>query len=142
VKDKALNLLGLMRKAGAIDIGEDNTGETVKAGKAKVLILAADASVNAVHRAENFAAGRNVELVKVPFTKEEISFRVGAGGCSMAVITDIGFANAFMKLLAAIDEVYLPQKESVEARFDKVQRRKSQMNAGKNKNVGKRRTNA
>ena len=41
--DKAMGLLGLMRRAGAIQIGEDNTGETVRAGRARLLLLAADA---------------------------------------------------------------------------------------------------
>ena len=42
MREKALKLLGLMRRANAIQIGEDKTGAAVKAGKAKLLLLAAD----------------------------------------------------------------------------------------------------
>ena len=45
--DKILNMLGLMRRANAIQIGETNTGSAVRAGKAKLLLLASDASDNA-----------------------------------------------------------------------------------------------
>ena len=41
MREKTLNLLGLMRKANAIAVGETNTGGAVRAGKAKLLLLAA-----------------------------------------------------------------------------------------------------
>ena len=101
MREKTLNLLGLMRKANAIAVGETNTGGAVKAGKAKLLLLAADASDNARSRARGFTHGRDVVTVTLPFTKDEIAAHVGVSSCAMAAITDIGFANAFMKSLAA-----------------------------------------
>ena len=58
MRDKLLHLLGLMRRANALAVGEVNTGSTARAGKAKLLLLASDASENARRRAEGFAAGR------------------------------------------------------------------------------------
>ena len=52
--DRAIGLIGLMRRAGAIEIGEDNSGSAVSAGKAKLLLTAADASENALRHAERF----------------------------------------------------------------------------------------
>lgn len=101
MREKTLNLLGLMRKANAIAVGETNTGGAVRAGKAKLLLLAADASDNARSRARGFTHGRDVVTVTLPFTKDEIAAHVGVSSCAMAAITDIGFANAFMKSLAA-----------------------------------------
>ena len=46
--DKALKLLGLMRPAGAIEIGADRAAEAARAGKARVLLLAADSTETAV----------------------------------------------------------------------------------------------
>ena len=37
MSDKILNMLGLMRRANAIQIGETNTGAAVRGGKAKLL---------------------------------------------------------------------------------------------------------
>lgn len=125
MREKALNLLGLMRRADAIQIGEEKTGAVVKAGKAKLLLLAADASDNARRRAEMFITGRNVQLVPLPFDKAELSQRLGVNGCSMAAVTDLGFANAFAKLLLGIEPgVYGEMAQQVERRFDKAERRK------------------
>ena len=54
MREKALNLLGLMRKANAVQIGETDAGAAARAGSAKLLILASDASDNAKSRAKGF----------------------------------------------------------------------------------------
>lgn len=139
MNEKCLNLLGMMRKAGAIEIGEANTGIACRDGKAKLLILAADASDNARRRAESFVNGRKTVMIKLPFTKEEVSEKVGAGGCSMAAVTDLGFANAFVKLLAADEpERYAEAAETLNARYDKAVRRKKSKAVEKKKRQGKR----
>ena len=130
MREKALNMLGLMRRANAIQIGEDKTGAAVKGGKAKLLLLAADASDNARRRAETFITGRNVQLVPLPFSKTELSEHLGVSGCSMAAVTDLGFANAFIKLLLSLDgESYGEIAQQVEKRFEKAERRKKSKKA-------------
>lgn len=143
MREKTLNLLGLMRKANAIAVGETNTGGAVRAGKAKLLLLAADASDNARSRARGFAHGRDVVTVTLPFTKDEIAAHVGVSGCAMAAITDIGFANAFMKsLAAAVPDGYDESAAEIQRRFEKADRRKKEAAAHeKNKRIGKRRNN-
>lgn len=143
MREKTLDLLGLMRRANAIQIGETNAGAAVRGGKAKLLLLASDASENARRRAEGFLHGRNAIGLTLPFTKEEISSHVGVGGCSMAAVTDIGFANALMKSLATLaPEEYSAAAEEVERRFFKAERRKKEAKAReRNKRIGKRRTN-
>lgn len=143
MREKTLNLLGLMRKANAIAVGETNTGGAVRAGKAKLLLLAADASDNARSRARGFTHGRDVVTVTLPFTKDEIAAHVGVSGCAMAAITDIGFANAFMKsLAAAVPEGYDESTAEIQRRFEKAGRRKKEAAAHeKNKRIGKRRNN-
>ena len=143
MREKTLNLLGLMRKANAIAVGETNTGGAVRAGKAKLLLLAADASDNARSRARGFTHGRDVVTVTLPFTKDEIAAHVGVSGCAMAAITDIGFANAFMKsLAAAVPEGYDESAAEIQRRFERADRRKKEAAAHeKNKRIGKRRNN-
>ena len=143
MSDKILNFLGLMRRANAVQIGETNTGAAVRGGKAKLLLLAADASDNARSRAEGFTRGRSVLTVQLPYTKEEISASVGVSGCSMAAVTDIGFANALMKSLSERQpESYSALAGEMDALFSKAQRRKKEAAAHeRNKRIGKRRTN-
>lgn len=143
MREKTLNLLGLMRKANAIAVGETNTGGAVRAGKAKLLLLAADASDNARSRASGFTHGRDIVTVTLPFTKDEIAAHVGVSGCAMAAITDIGFANAFMKsLAAAVPDGYDESAAEIQRRFERADRRKKEAAAHeKNKRIGKRRNN-
>ena len=138
MREKLLRLLGLMRRANALAVGETNTGSCARAGKAELLLLARDASDNARKRAEGFAAGHGVETVELPFTKEEFSSAVGVNGGSMAAITDLGFANALLKALAAEEpERYAALALETQARYERE--RKQQQT--RNKRIGKRRTN-
>ena len=139
MNEKILGLLGLMRRAGAIALGEDNSLETIRDGKGKILILAHDVSDNARRRAENAASGRNVETAELPASREELGAALGMSACSMAVVTDLGFADALARLLAAENPgQYGELAERVLARREKADRRKAQK--GK-KRVGTRRTN-
>ena len=76
-----------MRRAGRLEIGEENTGAAVRRGSAKAVFLASDASENARKRAEGFLAGRRALLVTLPYSKE-------------AACTDFGLAAAFLSALA------------------------------------------
>ena len=139
MRDKILGLLGLMRRANAITPGEDKSSEVLRAGKAKLLLLAEDVAENARRKAENLSAGRNVELVPLPFDREMLGDALGLGSCSVAAVTDLGFAQAFTKLLAEQwPEVYGDLAEQVRERSEKAARRKLQKGS---KRVGTRRTN-
>ena len=139
MREKMLGLLGLMRRASAISLGEDNANETVRAGKGKLLLLASDVSDNARRKAENAAAGRHVELVELPFDRETLGSAVGLAGCSVAAVTDLGFAKAFAELLAAdAPEQFGELAERVRSRSEKAEKRKTQKGS---KRVGTRRTN-
>ena len=141
--DKALKLLGLMRPAGAIEIGTDRTAEAAAAGKVRVLLLASDASETAARKAAFALEGKRALDLKLPFTREELSDALGVGDCTMAAITDIGFAEAFVKLLAAEDpERFADAAAALTAKHEKMRRRRSEKGTkGHAKTNGTRRTN-
>lgn len=143
MKEKALNLLGLMRKANALRIGEEDTGSAVREHAAKLVLLASDASDNAKKRASGYMYGSKAPLIRLPFTKEDISEHVGKSGCSMAAVCDIGFADAFMKLLCDISPTeYEDAAQTIQRRAQISKKRKNDSTPQKNKRTGKRRTNA
>lgn len=139
--DKTLGLLGLMRRAGAIQAGEDNSSAAVHGGKGRLLLLASDINENAMRRAEGYVFGHRTLLVPMPYTGAQLASALGMQGCSMAAVTDIGFANALMKNLCALDaEKYAALASEMEQRFDKAERRKKQTAQSKaNKRNAKRR---
>ena len=134
----ALGYLGIARKAGAIEAGENNSGAAVRGGKAKLLVLASDASDNAVRRAENFVYGRGTPLLKLPYTKDEIAATLGTGECAMVAFTDIGLASSFVTALAAKDTSFEGLAAELQSKRDRALARKKEAKAHTvNKKLGK-----
>lgn len=125
MKERIFGLLGLMRKASVLALGEDNSKEAITKGKAKLLLVPSDLGEKHRERACRYLEGRNVALVELPYSNQEIASAVGIGGCSMVAVTDLGFSNAFLKLLVAeYPEKYSAVAAEVQQRFDKAERRK------------------
>ena len=138
--NKALSYLGLAKKAGLLEIGEENTGAAIRGGKARLVLLARDASDNARRRAEGFLHGKKTPLITVPFTKEEISDETGKAGCSMAAFTDIGFAFSFAQTLSDGSPELDPVLEQLDGEKKRAQQRRQEAkNHENNKKYGKRR---
>ena len=134
MREKTLKLLGLMRRANAIQPGEDRAGEAVQAGKARLLLLASDAADNARRRAENLVNGRRTLLLELPFDRAELGGALGLGSCAMAAVTDLGFAGKLTELLAGIDPArYAEAAAETARRSEKAQRRKKETEALKRK---------
>lgn len=123
--DKAQQYLGIGRKAGLITVGEEGCGTVTGAGKAKLLLLAADASPNAVKRAESFLYGHRALLQTLPWTKEELSALLGKRGCSMICFTDLPLAAQFAAVMAEELPQWKDTAALLEARKEKAQRRKA-----------------
>ena len=123
---KVLNYLGIARKSGGLETGEDNSSAAVKAGKAKALIVASDTSEGARRRAEGYVFETQCVLLEIPFTKLEIAEITGKTGCSMAAVTDLGLAAAIAKALQdEFGEGYADAAESLKAAQRRVQERKA-----------------
>ena len=138
----SMSFLGLAMKAGRLEVGEENVGACARAKKAKVILLAQDASENAQHRARNFASAGNVSLLHLPCTKQELGASVGKATPSMAAVTDIEMASAFVDKLAGdnpgkYDDISRELKEKADRA---KQRRKEAKSHKKNVKPGKRRT--
>lgn len=137
--DAALHLLGLARKAGRIEVGEEPAGAACRARKAKLLILAADAAENSVRRAEHFAEAGNTVCVRTPYTKAQLGGALGRESCAMAALTDAGFAASLAKKLAQTDpQQYGEAAEALDGKAKKVlQRQREKRQHEKNAARGK-----
>lgn len=140
--DKALNYLGLMRKAGACAVGETDCGIACREGKVKLLLLAKDASDNARARAKGFIYGRKIPLLELPYEKMELAGRLGKGATSMIAVYDLGLAVAFVKALEP-QEGHEELLAQLEEKLQEQNKRKAEKKAHeRNKKLGKRRTKA
>lgn len=135
-----LPLVGLIKKAGRLEIGEEPVGACARARQAKLILVACDAAENSKRRAGHFAEAGGVPWVEVPFTKAELGGMMGRTSCAMAAITDAGFAASLVSKLAAADpERYGETAADLDAKARKVlQRQKEQRRHEKNLREGKK----
>ncbi len=94
---KISNMLGLAKRAGMLASGETAAVSAVKAGKARLLVIAEDASDNTGKRFSDMAAYRNIPLIRCG-SRDELGRSIGQGLRSSAAITDQGMADAILKL--------------------------------------------
>ena len=95
-----LAFLGLTERAGKLVTGEESCGMAARARKTHAILLASDAGRSTCVRGENYAEAGHCPLVRLPYTKDELGAALGRGAVSMAAVTDIGMASAFMDKLS------------------------------------------
>ena len=77
--------LGIARRAGAVFMGTEIIRDAVRRNKAKLVILAADASENTKKRLKNSCDFYGVRLFETQLTMDRLSSGVGIGRLTSAV---------------------------------------------------------
>ena len=136
--DKALNYLALARKAGRIELGEEPVGAAARAQKARLIVVASDATDHTRRRAQSFVAGTQQICLQVPFNKDQLGQAVGRSALALAAFTDPALALAFVKALGE-PERYAAQIASLDTRTKRIQQRQKEAKAHeKNVRTGKK----
>ena len=132
--EQILNLIGLAKKAGRLEVGEEPVGAAARARQVRLLLVAADAAPGSARRAQHFAEAGQCLLLTVPCAKAELGRAVGCTVCAMAALTDIGFASAIVNRLAQDDpKTYGSVAEALEVKAKRaMERRREQIRHEKN----------
>ncbi len=126
--DNILHMVGLALRAGRLEVGEEPVGAACRARDCRLILVARDAADNSFRRVRHFADAGQCLWVSLPCTKEELGQAVGRTACAMAAVTDIGFAEAIGRKLAALEpEKYAVTAEKLQVKAERAaQRRKEQ----------------
>ena len=136
--NKALNYLGLARRGGLAELGEEPVGAIARTGKAYVILVAGDASDHTWRRAKSYAAGTDQQCVRLECTKDEMGLAVGRTSLAIAAITDVQLALAMVKALGQ-PEKYKDVLEVLTAKAEKAKKRQAEAKAHKrNVRMGKK----
>ncbi|MCI2058328.1 MAG: hypothetical protein LKJ80_03880 [Oscillibacter sp.] len=120
-----LSLLGLARRAGMVQMGEDAAAESVDGRAARLLALASDAGGNTARRAAQLAARSGVLLIRLPSSKTELGSALGCASCAVLALEDLGFAAAAVDRLAQTDpKQYGPVLEKLKLKVKRAAERK------------------
>lgn len=105
--DKALNYLGLARRGGRVELGEEPVGAAARALRAYLIVVAQDASDHTWRRAKSFAAGTAQQCIRVSYTKAELGAATGRQELALAAFTDAALALAFVQALEGENKAVL-----------------------------------
>ncbi len=97
-KDRVLSLLGLAARGGNVVSGGFATEEAVKRGKARLVIIAGDASDNTDKKFRNSSDYYGVPCVYYS-DKQMLGYAIGKGERSCLAVTDKGLADSIRKHL-------------------------------------------
>lgn len=125
-QNRILSLLGLALRGGRLAVGEEPAALAAKAGQARLLLTASDASGNTLRRAEHLAQEGHCLFLTLPFSKAELGGALGRGSAAIAALTDLGLAAAAVERLAQLD----PERYGeAAARMDLKRRRAAERKA-------------
>ena len=126
--NRALNYLALGRKGRLVELGEEPVGAVARAVKARLVIVAEDASDHTWRRAKSFVAGTEQQCIRVPFTKEELGFVVGRQSLAIAAFTDAALALAFVKALPNTEK-FKDVVQALDTKAQKLRQRREEAKA-------------
>ena len=101
--DKLLNLIGLAKKAGKLEVGEEPVGAAARSKHARLILIASDAADNTRRRALHFGEAGECICLEIPPTKEDLGRALGRTSCALLALTDrsvseigreVGFGDA------------------------------------------------
>lgn len=97
-EDKIYSFIGLAKKAGAVMAGEGLTEMAVKRGKAYLVIITEDASLNTRKKIETALFSSNIPMIEFG-NKDKLGQRLGKTFFSVISVTDRGFADRIKELI-------------------------------------------
>lgn len=139
--EQILSTLGLALRAGSVAVGEEPVGSAARAKHARLILVASDAAPGSVRRAFAFAQTGACLCLVIPAEKAALGRALGRTSCAMCAVTDIGFAGAIAKKLAAMDGgKYGAAAAQLDVKAQRaMERRAEQARHEKNLRQGKRR---
>lgn len=97
--DKAIGLLGLARKAGKLETGEETVGSLLLQKRARLTLLASDAGSAVARKMHGLAEGTRQWILALPYDKLTLGAALGKQSVSVAAFADVSMALAFVKAL-------------------------------------------
>ena len=136
--DKVLNYIGLARKAGRAELGEEPVGAAARALHAHLIVVAGDASDHTWRRAKSYAAGTDQQCIRLPYSKDEVGMAIGRQELAIAAITDPALALSLVQALPQ-PEKFASVMAVLEEKVQRQRKRQAEAKAHqRNKKTGKK----
>ena len=130
MQNKYLGLLGLAKRAGKLEAGDEATRAAITAKSARLVLIASDASDRTRDNFLFITESENVACLMVAETRAELGNALGRRPSAVVGICDAGLAAATAKAIAETDESASEISDALNARAAKISARR---NKGKKK---------
>lgn len=97
-------LLGLALRASHLVIGDAPVCDLIASGRARAVFTASDSGANIVKKIERVAQEKDVPVLQIKQTKEELGFALGRSSCAVCALSDSGFATAAAEKLSVLSQ--------------------------------------
>jgi ribosomal protein L7Ae-like RNA K-turn-binding protein len=97
--DRLMNLLGLARKAGKLELGSEAVKQAVRRHRAALVLLCVDLSPKSAQSVREEAEKAGINAAELPAEMDTVQAALGQRAGVIAV-NDSGFAEALLKLCA------------------------------------------
>jgi ribosomal protein L7Ae-like RNA K-turn-binding protein len=101
---KLLSVLGLAMRAGKLSTGEEGVLKAIRSGRARLVVLSADASANTQKKFRDKCRFYQVELAEC-CTRHELGAAIGKPERVVVAVLDSGLAQLMKKCLSTLTEV-------------------------------------
>lgn len=102
VNKNTLGIIGLATRAGKTAAGTNSAVEAIRAGKAKLVLIANDASENTRKLVSDKSLYYKVECLVCDAGSDELGRAMGKRSSAAVAITDPGFVTAYKKSIEAL----------------------------------------
>ena len=103
--ERLIRMLGLSARARMLSVGSDIACDSVRAGNARIVMVACDASQNTKKRAFNCAQYYETACYEIPIGQNDLGQYVGKkGAVSVLSLNDANMAKGIRKLLDEMSE--------------------------------------
>jgi ribosomal protein L7Ae-like RNA K-turn-binding protein len=96
---RIMGMLGIAAKAGRLKSGEFQSEESVKSGRARLCILASDASERTSKHFRDMCEYRHIPVYKADIGKDALGQTIGRGQRTSVTIEDKGLADNILRLI-------------------------------------------
>ena len=125
MQNSYLGLLGLAKRAGKVESGDEAARSALTSKAARLVLIAGDASERTAETFRFIAESVNVPAVAVAETRADIGNALGKRPCAVVAVCDIGFAAALAKKLAEESDEANEILGEITRRAEKIQARKN-----------------
>ena len=100
IKDKIYQLIGLSKRAGKLISGSYAVEQSIKSGKAQLVIISQDASSNTTKKFAEMCKYRNIDVIRIG-SRQALGQSIGKPERTLLAITDSSFKNMILGALPA-----------------------------------------